>query len=207
MEKIFIASMNLRGKWAELPDNCTRINVTSAQSKKSIYRIAFSPMSPFNNPTNKFKDFYCFENYWQSGKRFEGINDIDKQLKWWKDQKKGRRKYPPAKNKKVLHAIFPGIEKPLSYVPSRKLVYIPEYYNLIKDSYVLKDIIKQYNQGTNFAVYDFDGPRGTNKEPICCPLTLDLLKQKVTYERDPFGHGYIVAAAIMGYKPDDYIKN
>ncbi len=199
--------MNLRGKWAELPDNCKRINVTSAQSKKSINRITFSPMSPFNNPIDKFKDFYCFENYWQSGKRFEGITDINKQLKWWKDQTKGRRKYPLGKGKKVLHAIFPGIEKPLSYIPSRKLVYIPEYYNLIKDSDVLKDIINQYKKGTNFAVYDFDGPRGENKEPISCLVTLDFLKEKVNYERDPFGHGYIVAAAIMGYKPDDYSKN
>lgn len=34
-QKIYVASMNMRGIWAGAPDNCKKINVTSAQSKSS----------------------------------------------------------------------------------------------------------------------------------------------------------------------------
>ena len=55
---VYIASMNLRGEWAPLPENCKRINVTSAQAKKSKYRLTFSPMTEIEGG---YKDFYCFE--------------------------------------------------------------------------------------------------------------------------------------------------
>ena len=96
---VYVASMNMRGKWAVAPDGCKKINVTSSQAKKSKYRLAFSPMTPIEGG---YKGFYCFENYWQSGKRYDGIIDVDKQLEWWKTQEKGRRRYPLGKNKKIL---------------------------------------------------------------------------------------------------------
>lgn len=44
--KLFVASMNLRGSWAEPIDKDTvKINVTSAQAKKSQNRLDFSPMT------------------------------------------------------------------------------------------------------------------------------------------------------------------
>ena len=96
--------MNLRGAWAPCPENTTRVNVTSAQRKDHPFRLAFSPMTPI---VNKYKGFYCFENYWQSGKRYPDIPD--KTTDWWKKQTKGKRRYPDGKNKKVLYAKFPHI--------------------------------------------------------------------------------------------------
>lgn len=32
---VYIASMNMRGKWATAPDGCKKINVTSSEAKKS----------------------------------------------------------------------------------------------------------------------------------------------------------------------------
>ena len=201
MSKIYIASMNLRGNWADCPDNTTKINVTSAQRKHSIYRIAFSPMTPI---LNKYKGFYCFENYWQSGKRYQDIDDNDV-INWWKNQNKGRRKYPKGKGKKVLYAKFPHLNNNLGYIESRKQVYIPEYYDLIKNNVVLKDLKKRFNNGESFTVYDFDGVRNDEGHPICEEVTLDFLRDKVNDTRTPFGHGYVVAASILGLNPNNYI--
>lgn len=66
--KVFIAIMNLRRELYLLPENYKRVNVTSAQSKESAYRLAFSLMTKIKN---RYKCFYYFENYWQSGKRYE----------------------------------------------------------------------------------------------------------------------------------------
>lgn len=202
IKDIYIASMNMRGKWAEAPIGCKKINVTSSQAKKSKYRLAFSPMTQIEGG---YKGFFCFENYWQSGKRYEGITDIDKQLQWWKNQQKGRRRYPAGKNKKVLHAVYPGFKQPLTYIDSRKLVYVPEYYKLIKNNQVLDDIKKEAINKC-LVIYDFDGPRNHDKSPSIEKVTLDLLKEKINNPRFPFGHGYIVAASILGYKPKDYMS-
>ena len=48
---------------------------TETQSKKSKYRLAFSPMTPIKGG---YKGYYCFENYWQSGKVIEGMDFVDK---------------------------------------------------------------------------------------------------------------------------------
>ena len=199
---VYIASMNMRGKWAVAPDGCKKINVTSSQASKSKYRLAFSPMTPIEGG---YKGFYCFENYWQQGKRYEGITDIDKQLEWWKNQEKGKRRYPPGKNKKIMHAVYPGFDKPLDYITSRKLVYVPEYYKLISNNHVLKDLKEEANNKC-LVVYDFDGPRKNDKSPSIEKVTLNLLKEKINDPRFPFGHGYIVAASILGYTPSDYIS-
>ena len=198
---VYIASMNLRGIWAPCPEGTTKINVTSAQRKNSPFRLAFSPMTPI---VNKYKGYHCFENYWQSGKRYQGI--YSKTITdWWKKQTKGKRRFPDGRNKRVLHAKFPHINNNLGYIDSRKQVYVPEYYNLIKDNPILIDIQNRLNIGENFTVYDFDGIRDDNGNPTSAEVTLELLQEKILDTRTPFGHGYIVASAIMNINPNLYL--
>ena len=115
--KVYIASMNLIGTWATSPPNTKKVNVTSAQRKDHKFRLAFSPMTPIQN---KYKGYYCFENYWQSGKRYQDI-DSKKVTDWWKKQNKGRRRYPDGKGKQVLYAKFPHINENLGYIESRSI--------------------------------------------------------------------------------------
>ena len=200
--KVYIASMNLRGTWATSPPNTKKVNVTSAQRKDHKFRLAFSPMTPIQN---KYKGYYCFENYWQSGKRYQDI-DSKKVTDWWKKQNKGRRRYPDGKGKQVLYAKFPHINENLGYIESRKQVYVPEYFNLIKNNPVLIELKKELSNGTNLVVYDFDGIRNDDGTPTCKKVTLDLLREKMLDTRYPFGHGYVVAGAILGINPEDYIN-
>lgn len=203
---VYIASMNMRGKWADLPANCNskkpRINVTSSQAKTSKLRLAFSPMTEI---PNKYKGFHCFENYWQAGKRYKDV-DVEKQKNWWLAQTKGKRRYPLGKGKKVLHAIYPNFSKPLDYITSRKLVYVPEYYDLIKHNSVLKSLQDRAKSGECLVIYDFDGPRLKDKTPSIEKVTPELLIKKLNDPVFPFGHGYIVAAAVAGITPDYYNK-
>ena len=198
--KIYIASMNMRGKWAEPLDNNTiKLNVTSAQSKTNKNRLAFSPMTPIKDG---YKGFWNFESYWQSGKVYENI-DIEKTKKYWLNLKEAKRRYPGSKGKKVLYAIWEN-EK-LDYIQSRIKVYIPEYYNLIKNSDVLKYWINEYNNGKIITIYDFDGPRMEDGNVMCSEVSKELLNRKLFETKFPFGHGYIIAGAIMGLELNDYI--
>lgn len=192
---IYIASMNMRGKWAPTPHaDCLRVNVTSAQSKESRYRHAFSPMTPLESG---YKGYACFENYWQAGKRYEGQTDEDvvKMLMWWKRQDKGRRRYAGGKGKRVTHAEFGG--KNYDYVESRKEIYVPEYAALVKQhvASLFMDVQK------DVVVYDFDGPRSEDRSPVCEQVCLELLRSKIEDTSVPFGHGYVVAGLIAGIEP------
>lgn len=202
--KIYIASMNMRGKWATpLEENTIKINVTSAQGKTNLNRLTFSPMTPI---IGGYKGYWNFESYWQSGKVYEDI-DIKISKKWWKEQKQPKRRYPNSKGKKVLYAIFDGNEEKMDYITSRKKVYIPEYYELIKNSEVLKELQNKYKNGVNITVYDFDGPRLKNGDVTCLKLSKKMLKEKLLDPTFPFGHGYIVAAAIKNINIQELIDS
>ena len=130
--EILVCSMNMRGEWASLPENgkqYIKINVTSAQGKNSKNRLAFSPMTPI---PNGYKGFWCFENYWQSLKVFEEI-PFETSNNWFKQLSEPKRRYPKSKGKRVLCART-QLSQELNYIESRKQVYVPEYYQLIKDN-------------------------------------------------------------------------
>ena len=193
--KVYIASMNMRGKWADpICENPIKINVTSAQAKTSQNRLVFSPMTPIENG---YKGYWNFESYWQSGKVYEDIS-IEKTKKWWKELKQPKRRYPNSKGKKVLYAIFDGNDEKMDYITSRKKVYIPEYYNLIKDKERISYWKQKLNDGHNLVIYDFDGPRTDEGNIMCLELTDELYDEKLHDTKVPFGHGYIVGACILG---------
>lgn len=148
------------------------------------------------------KDFSCFENYWQSGKRYEGLDtsdDVEKQLKWWKSKVSGKRRYPLGKGKKILYGIYPelGFNDPLDYIQSRKKVYLPLYIEAVKDSSAIQDLRKMLEK-KSITIYDFDGPRFDDGTPTCLELTESLFYEKLNDPKFPFGHGYIVAVLVAG---------
>jgi len=193
---VYIASMNLYGEHAQMPKNSVKLNVTSAQGKTKQDRIDFSPMTLV-----PYKGYACFENYWQSGKVIEGV-DKKKHDDWWKKQEKPRRRYPKSKGMKILHSEFGG--KKRDYIESRKDVYIPEYYNLIKNRDALKSWMEKVKKGVNVVVYDFDGPRKSDGSVDVQVVTKELLQEKVNDPKFPFGHGYIVAGILAGILPEEY---
>ncbi len=192
----------MRGAQAKAPANAIRLNVTSAQRHCDERRI-FSPMTEVDSG---YKGYFCFENYWQSGKVWSGI-DHAVSVAWWQAQKEPRRRYAHAKNCSVSHAVFPHIDEKLNYIDSRKRVYVPEYHALTleKGSALIKKYVRAIEEGKCVAIYDFDGPRGADKTPLCEEVTLELLKEKINDATFPFGHGYVVAAILLGIPYESFV--
>ena len=200
--KVYIASMNMYGQRADpLNDNTIILNVTSAQGKNNKNRRDFSPMTKIEGG---YKGYWNFESYWQSGKVYEDI-PIEKSKKWWKNLEKPRRRYPNSKNKNILYALFDGNNEQMDYITSRKKVYVPEYYDLIKNREMLLFYKNMVNNGENITIYDFDGSRKINKDVECVEVDVNLLINKINDLTHPFGHGYIVAAALLNILPEEYI--
>ena len=191
--------MNMRGAWAERPDGAMVLNVTSCQKKDNKNRLAFSPMGQ-----KEYRGFYNFEAYWQSGKRYEGV-DAEKVVKWWKNIKTPKRRFPG--KHKVVCAEWDGTE--YDYVESRKCVYIPCYYNMVKDDEDAMEMVQywqeQLENGRDVVIYDFDGPRNDG-EVACEKVSKKLLRKKLKDTSSPFGHGYVVAMLIKGYRVKNLVN-
>lgn len=199
--KVYIASMNMRGEWAKSPENTIKLNVTSAQAKASLDRHDFSPMTEIKGG---YEGFWNFESYWQSGKVFENI-PREKTLSWWKNTKTPKRRYPYAKGAKVLHAEFDDFpNEKMDYITSRKKVYVPKYYDMIKDTERLSYWKQVIASGKDVVIYDFDGPRKADRNVDCLQADINVLLEKINDVKSPFGHGFVVAACLSGFLPDDY---
>ena len=100
--------------------------------------------------------------------------------RWWKNLRGPKRRYPGSKNMKVLYAIFDGNPERMDYITSRQKVYVPEYYEMIKNKNITlkwKDIVRS---GQSVTVYDFDGPRTAAGDVMCLEVTKNMLIEKLT---------------------------
>jgi hypothetical protein len=195
-------------------DKCgarSKIDVTSGQKIGHPDRVAFSPMTEV---PDGYMGFYCFENFWQSGKRYKELGHMNlgtklDDIKRWKAYSEPHRRHPKAKGMVPVDAIYPdiGITEGIDYVTSRKQVYVPYYYNEIISKDRFQYWRSQIAAGNDILIVDYDGPKvphGNYYSRPCLEVTLDLLVEKINDTRYPFGHGYVVAAALLGIDPDQY---
>lgn len=197
-----------------------KINVTSAQGIAHPNRIAFSPMT---GVPGRYHGFYCFENFWQSGKRFRELNHPDQHvkdadIKRWKGYDQPKRRHPKAPKGSVpVDAVYPDIfpGESFDYIESRKRVYVPLYHKYITERSESKELLAMWKEavakGASVIITDFDGPKEPSNDPDvkyirpCLRVDLDLLREKINDPMYPFGHGYVVAAAMLGISPEEYI--
>ena len=213
--KLYVATKNCRS-YDAIPiipkGQFIKLDVTSANKKKDD-RIAFSPMTILEEG---YKGYINFEAYWQAGKVMEGISH-EESNKWWRSIKEPERRYNEKKargkkapyKRQITHAIYDGVK--MDYITSRKKVYVPEYYELIKNKDRIKYWKNELARGENIMIYDYDGPRifenplTKYKGATSLELTVDVLREKLNDPTFPFGHGYIVAATIAGILPNEYL--
>ena len=181
----------------------------------------------------EYQNYYCFENYWQGGKVYQ---NIDKKLsdQWWFKQNKGKRKLRISKkmlidkNKnwkndkydgKVLHSVYSDINNGQeilgknysdNWILSRKKVYVPKYYQLLIKTKSFIELKEYVNKGKDVIIYDIDGPRkisdNKDSELDCIEINQLNLKNKINCDKFPFGHGYIVAAALADINLEKFIN-
>lgn len=90
----------------------------------------------------------------------------------------------------------------LDYIASRKLVYVPTYANLIRESAAFKAMQELVEKGENVMIMDLDGPP-ISIYPSGLEVTLDNLKTMINDPRYLFGHGYVVAALLADISIED----
>jgi hypothetical protein len=152
-----------------------------------------------------YNGYWNFEAYWQSGKVYEGIPEATTK-RWWKAVKEPKRRYPAPKGTRVLYAKWDNNPEKMDWITSRKKVYVPEYFNLMKNTKSAINLKKWVNDGHDVIVYDFDGPRTKEGDVSTLEITLDNLREKINDKGPyPFGHGYVVAAWLKNIPPKEYI--
>ena len=90
------------------------------------------------------------------------------------------------------------------YISSRKIAYVTCYSELIKDNNRIQYYRQLLDKGNNIVVYDLDGPKDHLGHNIVCPVTTELLKNKINDTSYSFGHGYVVAATLLNIPTSDY---
>ena len=209
--KVMIASFKRGAPRPTAPDSSfEKINVTSSQGKQVKERRDFSPMTFIKG--KYLKKYINFEAYWQSAKVFGNNVDNRSIKKWWESltvSMGAKTKHPSIKKgTEVLYSIFDvdgnGNEEKLLYIPARKKVYVPRYYDLMKNTPSAIYWKNEVQNGMNVIIYDLDGPKNSDGSPTIEEVTLELLREKIEDPKHPFGHGYVVAAWLLGIGYENY---
>lgn len=129
------------------------------------------------------------------------VKDSNPNENWvqWRD-KGFQNKFPirrpngTRKNGLPLYSYYNG--KKLSYIEARKIIYIPFYKELARETQVYKDILQMLRDGKNIMLIDLDGPN-VKEYPNGREVDLELLKKLEQDEKIIYGHGYVCASALL----------
>lgn len=103
----------------------------------------------------------------------------------------------------------------LDYVESRKQIYVPIYCELVKQAKDFQKLKQHLAAGKNLLIIEVDGPKEESmpyyKQKYGVPndwISHGTIEANVENQRHAFGHGYCLAAALLGMeeellKPED----
>lgn len=135
---------------------------------------------------------------------------------YWKWREKGMKntyavRYPNGFDgrHKCLYTIWPDRDRPnqLSYVEARKQVYCGAYARLAPKTDAFKQLATLVAEGVNLLILEVDGPDPTlrfepyvrlSKESPGLIMDESVTRMLLDDTRKPFGHGYVIAALILG---------
>lgn len=78
----------------------------------------------------------------------------------------------------------------LPYIPARKEIYCKSYARLVQQTTAYKQLKAAVDAGTSIQICEMDVRLG--------PVTLDVLRYELNNPQQPFGHGYVLAACLLG---------
>lgn len=223
--KVYISSFQ-RGKVQPSVPDTLRINVTSGSMNKIDGFPAKQASPMYLGPIRGAK---IFENYWQYSKCFKELGHLTTDgtkttSKWEQFRKKGfsrdkgdRHPIGTKTNEIIKTEIINGKRRNLyrylrpvtsnyegkmyDYISSRKAVYVPLYSELVEKTDFYKALKKKVDEGQSVLILDYDGPRDGIME-----VTIENLVNKINDPKDPFGHGYVIAALLADITPEEYTQ-
>lgn len=193
-------------------DGYINIDVTSGSRNllgdRKIAANTLSPMKLGPVVDEQGNEALVFENFWQGGKMWPTAGHIkdgtesEPTANWFRFRakvyamQKGKRRPLPFRQYGCATASrYNG--RAYSYVDSRKHIYTRYYYQLIKHLPAIKEMQKMVADGKRLMIIDGDGaPRSLYPHGLV--LTEESWNQMINDPRHPFGHGYVVAAAVAG---------
>lgn len=161
--------------------------------------------------------FYPDQIIWEHPEEVHLVND-EVQPAYWEWRKKGMEnayavRYPNGYHGRhqCKFCLWPdsqeGAER-LDYIEARKKVYCAEYARLgVKTPHFTK-LQAMLEKGVNLQIIEVDGPNPDAKHapfdrisPARPGLLIDekVIRMLVNDPRQPFGHGYVVAALLLGH--------
>ena len=209
-------------------DGVWNINVTSGSNNKVdgiAVAKAFSPLYTGPVVDSDGLVFKTVEGFWQGNKVYKELGHLDKEGKTtpaWESFRreqaalsKGARHPACLKTKEVLYVddrghnhykyLIPVCAKydgeMLGYIESRNKAYAPKYYQVVTQTAAFKALKAHVDGGQSVMVLDFDGPK---EAPDGHEVNVDYLKAKINDPSTPFGHGFVLAGALLGIDPSMY---
>lgn len=124
----------------------------------------FSSLSPFFLGPCLSEDgivFHNMENLWQFSKVYGQHVDEDHSVThaWWEWYHEGAtdtkaHRYPMGKGAVPLYSRYGNMR--LSYIAARKLIYIPQYIQLVEQTAKFRTLLSRYHKGKHILLRDFD---------------------------------------------------
>ena len=153
----------------------------------------------------------------------EHLREMKLMPEYWAWRTKGFQthdavRYPVGiKHRKTCeYSVFAGPEgyEQLGYVDARKKIYVPLYIQAIQQEKQFLELKLRLQRGEKLLIIDVDGPHEESSEYYCrqygdrAPTitnnTMEArpkwLKLLLDDPKHPFGHGYCLAAALLGIK-------
>jgi hypothetical protein len=103
--------------------------------------------------------------------------------------------------------------KIIGYIEARKKVYFKKYREIAMKKKMFKDLKERYEKGENIQIVEVDGPTKGESYPYdkvqvkdglgSIKITKKRLKALINNPGQAFGHGYCVAAMMMGIEQFD----
>ena len=198
------------------------MNKENGKEIKYVSPMYLGPVRHDNWPLIGNMEAVKFENYWQYSKVFPGMKNshLNSQKEvtdeWFEWRLKGFQKTKgdrhPAGTKtdggylKADFALFgdasTGLKK-MNYIQSRKHVYVPLYYKLLVETPAFKELKGEVEKGKKFQILDFDAPDETR---FITPAFLKWAVNQPLPFGKPFGHGYVLAGALLDIEPAQYTR-
>jgi hypothetical protein len=199
------------------PDGVLNLNCLNWYPNNVMYGINLYEITPYYIHD---AEGHLFENLWQFSKVYKSI-DAQHEIKagkviwshpaevhirdgkytpeFWNWRKKGwNNKYPVRYpngyygRHKCLYALWYENNQwvPLKYIPARKKIYCKIYAMLVHETTAFKQLKHIHDSGQGLQICEMDVRPGL--------ITEEVLRRELNNEKEPFGHGYVLATCLMG---------
>lgn len=97
----------------------------------------------------------------------------------------------------------------VDYITARKKLYYPKYREIAIKTVRFKSLLKKLHKGQNLQINEVDGPRYSDEYPYnltvneSIEINETILKDLINNPAQAFGHGYSLAAALLGIEKFD----